>query len=499
MMSAQLHEAAQSVAFAENVAEPSLLDQIVENSKVAKSAIEHSRAKDLISELVNQVMQGTVVMSANLTATLDARVAELDQLISAQVSAIMHAPEFQRLESSWTGLNYLIRNTSTSPNLKIKVLNATKKELVKDFQSALDFDQSVMFKKVYEEEFGTFGGAPFGTLLGDFEITRQPEDMYFIEQMSHIAAAAHAPFVSAASPELFGLDTYADLGKPRDLSKVFDTVEYAKWKSFRESEDARYVGLTLPRFLGRLPFNPKDGVTVEGFNFVEDVDGTDHSKYLWCNATYAFGAKLTKAFEDFGWCAAIRGVEGGGLVEDLPTHTFKTDEGEIALKCPTEIAITDRREKELSDLGFISLVHCKNTDYAAFFGAQSAQKSKKYNTDSANANAVLSAQLQYVFTVSRIAHYMKAMMRDKIGSFAAASNVEDFLNRWLMQYVLLDDNASQEAKAQFPLREASVQVAEVPGRPGVYRAVSFLRPHFQLDELSVSLRLVAELPQSTKS
>ncbi|WP_124950309.1 type VI secretion system contractile sheath large subunit [Sulfuriferula thiophila] len=498
-MSAQLHDAAQGVAFAEANAEPSLLDQIVENSKVAKSTIEHNRAKDLISELVNQVMQGTVVMSANLTATLDARVAELDQLISAQVSAIMHAPEFQRLESSWTGLNYLIRNTSTSPNLKIKVLNATKKELVKDFQSALDFDQSVMFKKVYEEEFGTFGGAPFGTLLGDFEITRQPEDMYFIEQMSHIAAAAHAPFVSAASPELFGLDTYADLGKPRDLSKVFDTVEYAKWKSFRESEDARYVGLTLPRFLGRLPFNPKDGVTVEGFNFVEDVDGTDHSKYLWCNATYAFGAKLTKAFEDFGWCAAIRGVEGGGLVEDLPTHTFKTDEGEVALKCPTEIAITDRREKELSDLGFISLVHCKNTDYAAFFGAQSSQKSKKYNTDSANANAVLSAQLQYVFTVSRIAHYMKAMMRDKIGSFAAASNVEDFLNRWLMQYVLLDDNASQEAKAQFPLREASVQVAEVPGRPGVYRAVSFLRPHFQLDELSVSLRLVAELPQSTKS
>jgi type VI secretion system protein ImpC len=498
MMSAQFDEAAQGVAAAE-YAEPSLLDQIIENSKVAKSSTEHARAKDLISELVNQVMQGTVVMSANLTATLDARVAELDQLISAQVSAIMHAPEFQRLESSWTGLNYLIRNTSTGSNLKIKVLNATKKELVKDFQSALDFDQSAMFKKVYEEEFGTFGGAPFATLLGDFEISRQPEDMYFIEQMSHIAAAAHAPFISAASPELFGLETYADLGRPRDLSKVFDTVEYAKWKSFRESEDARYVGLTLPRFLGRLPFNPKDGATVEGFNFVEDVDGTDHSKYLWCNATYAFGAKLTKAFEDFGWCAAIRGVEGGGLVEDLPTHTFKTDEGEIALKCPTEIAITDRREKELSDLGFISLVHCKNTDYAAFFGAQSAQKSKKYNTDSANANAVLSAQLQYIFTVSRIAHYMKAMMRDKIGSFAAASNVEDFLNRWLMQYVLLDDNASQEAKAQFPLREASVQVAEVPGRPGVYRAVSFLRPHFQLDELSVSLRLVAELPQSTKS
>ncbi|MBE3024321.1 type VI secretion system contractile sheath large subunit [Janthinobacterium sp. BJB1] len=476
-----------------------LLDQIVEQSKVAKSSVEHARAKDLISELVSQVMEGTVVVSDNLAATIDARVAELDRLISRQLSAIMHAPEFQKLESSWTGLHHLVDNTPTGTNLKIKMLNATKRELVRDFQSALEFDQSTMFKKVYEEEFGTFGGAPFGALLGDFEFTRQPEDMYFLEQMSHVAAAAHAPFISAASPELFGLESYADLGKPRDLAKVFDTVEYAKWKSFRESEDARYVGLTLPRFLGRLPFNPADGATVDGFNFVEDVDGTDHQKYLWCNAAYAFGTKLTAAFDDYGWCAAIRGVEGGGLVEDLPTHTFKTDEGEVALKCPTEIAITDRREKELSDLGFISLVHCKNTDYAAFFGAQSAQKAKKYNTDSANANAVLSSQLQYIFAVSRIAHYMKAMMRDKIGSFAAASNVEEFLNRWLMQYVLLDDNASQEQKAQFPLREASVQVSEVPGRPGVYRAVSFLRPHFQLDELSVSLRLVAELPQSTKS
>lgn len=488
-----------ATAIAQSTTEFGLLDQIVEQSKVAKSSTEHARAKDIISELVNQVMQGTVVVSDNLAATIDARVAELDQLISRQLSAVMHAPEFQKLEGSWTGLHYLVKNTATSTSLKIKMMNATKKELVKDFQTALEFDQSTMFKKVYEEEFGTFGGAPFGALIGDFEITRQPEDMYFIEQMSHVAAASHAPYISAASPELFGLETYGDLGKPRDLSKIFDTVEYAKWKSFRESEDSRYVGLTLPRFLGRLPFNPKDGATVEGFNFVEDVDGTDHHKYLWCNSAYAFATKLTKAFDDFGWCAAIRGVEGGGLVEDLPTHTFKTDEGEVALKCPTEIAITDRREKELSDLGFISLVHCKDTDYAAFFGAQSSQKAKKYNTDSANANAVLSAQLQYIFAVSRIAHYMKSMMRDKIGSFAAASNVQDFLNRWLTQYVLLDDNASQEQKAQFPLREASVQVSEVPGRPGVYRAVSFLRPHFQLDELSVSLRLVAELPQSAKS
>lgn len=476
----------------------SLLDQIVEQSKVAKSATEHARARDIIAELVREVLQGTVVVSDNLSAALDARVAELDHLISVQLSEVMHAPEFQKLEASWRGLHYLCKHTSTGAMMKIKVLNATKKDLIRDFSTAIDFDQSTLFKKVYEEEFGTFGGAPFGALIGDFEIGRQPEDMYFIEQMSHVAAAAHAPFIAAASPELFGLESFTDLGKPRDLSKVFDTVDYAKWKSFRESEDARYVGLALPRFLGRLPYNPKDGTVVEGFNFVEQVDGTDHQRYLWVNTAYAFGARLTAAFENHGWCAAIRGVEGGGLVEDLPTHTFKTDDGEVALKCPTEISITDRREKELSDLGFIPLVHCKNTDYAAFFGAQSAQKPKKYDSDAANANASLSAQLQYMFAVCRIAHYMKAMMRDKIGSFASAANVEEFLNRWISQYVTSDDAASQETKAQYPLREASVQVSEVPGRPGVYRAVSFVRPHFQLDELSVSLRLVAELPSGSK-
>jgi type VI secretion system protein ImpC len=474
--------------------ETSLLDQIVTQSKVARSDQEHARARDIIGELVREVMQGTVVVSDNLSITLDARLAEIDRLISAQLSEVMHNPEFQKLESSWTGLHYLCKHTSTGEQIKIKVLNTTKKELVRDFKTAIDFDQSALFKKVYEEEFGTFGGAPFGALIGDFDIGRQAEDMYFAEQMSHVAAAAHAPFISAASPELFGLESFTDMGKPRDLSKVFDTVEYAKWKSFRESEDSRYVGLTIPRFLGRLPYNPKDGTTTEGFNYVEEVDGSNHGKYLWVNAAYAFGARLTEAFETYGWCAAIRGVEGGGLVEDLPTHTFKTDDGEVALKCPTEISITDRREKELSDLGFISLVHCKNTDYAAFFGAQSAQKTKKYDSDSANANAALSAQLQYMFAVCRIAHYMKAMMRDKIGSFASAANVQEFLNRWISQYVTGDDSATQAVKAQYPLREASVQVSEVPGRPGAYRAVSFIRPHFQLDQLSVSLRLVAELP-----
>ena len=476
----------------------SLLDDIVSRSKVAKTDTEHARARDIIGELVREVLAGTVVVSENLAANIDARIAEIDQLISAQLSEVLHAPEVQKLESSWTGLHYLCKHTSTGERLKIKLMNATKKDIVKDFRTAIDFDQSALFKKVYEEEFGTFGGAPFGALIGDFEIGRGAEDMYFVEQMSHVAAAAHAPFISAASSELFGLEAFTDLGKPRDLSKVFDTVDYAKWKSFRESEDARYVGLTVPRFLGRLPFDPKEGMTTEGFNFVEEVDGSDHGKYLWVNTAYALAARLTSAFEHFGWCAAIRGVEGGGLVEDLPTHTFKTDEGELALKCPTEVAITDRREKELSDLGFIPLVHCKNTDYAAFFGAQSVQKPKKYDSDAANANAALSAQLQYMFAVCRIAHYMKSMMRDKVGSFANTLEVERYLHNWLMQYVVDAQDASQELRAQKPLREASVEVEEVPGRPGVFRAVAFVRPHYQLDELSVSLRLVAEMPSGSQ-
>jgi type VI secretion system protein ImpC len=475
----------------------SLLDFIVENSKVAANASEKATARDQIAELVDEVLAGTVTLSRDLAASIDARIAELDKLLSDQVNAIMHHPDFQKLEASWRGLKYLVMQSETSPMLKIRMLNAAKKDLVKDFKSAPEFDQSALFKKIYEEEYGTFGGAPYAALIGDYEFSRHPEDFYLLDELSHVAASAHAPLVSAAAPGLFGLESFTDIGKPRDLSKIFDTVEYAKWKSFRESEDSRYVGLVLPHVLGRLPYG-RDTVPLEEFNFEEDVDGTNHDKYLWTNAAYAFGARLTDAFAKYGWLAAIRGVEGGGLVEGLPTHTFKTDDGEIALKCPTEVAITDRTEKLLSDLGFLSLVHCKNTDYAAFFGGQSVQKAKTYNTDAANANARLSSQLPYIFAASRIAHYMKSIMRDKIGSFASRENVQQFLNTWLAQYVLLDDSASQEAKAKYPLREARVDVVEVPGKPGVYRAAAFLRPHFQLDELTISLRLVAELPKNAR-
>jgi type VI secretion system protein ImpC len=381
--------------------------------------------------------------------------------------------------------------------LKIRVFNVSKKDLLKDLERAAEFDQSALFKKIYEEEFGTFGGQPYGAMLGDYEFSNHPQDIALLEKISQVAAAANAPFVGAASPQLFGWDNYQDLTEVRDLAKIFDRTEFAKWRSFRESEDSRYVGLTLPRTLARLPYGEATAPT-ETFNFQEDVTGKDHNKYLWSNAAYAFGTRLTESFAKYAWCAAIRGVEGGGLVEGLPTHTFQTDEGDVALKCPTEIAITDRREKEFSDLGFIPLVHCKNTDYAAFFGAQSAQKAKKYDQDAANANARLSTQLQYIMAVSRFAHYLKAMMRDKIGSFMSRSECEQFLNQWINQYVLGGDLGGQELKARKPLSEARIDVSEVPGKPGVYRAVAFLKPHYQLDELTISLRLVAELPQSAR-
>jgi type VI secretion system protein ImpC len=391
----------------------------------------------------------------------------------------------------------MMDQSETSVMLKIRVLNCSKRELLRDLQRAPEFDQSAIFKKIYEEEFGVFGGDPFGAVVGDYEFGKHPEDIELLEKMSQVAAAAHAPFLTAASADLMNMDSFTNLDQPRDLAKIFDTTEYAKWKSFRQSEDSRYVGLCVPHVLMRLPYG-KETKVVDGFNYEEGVDGSDHSKYLWGNAAWALGARLTNSFALYGWCASIRGVEGGGLVEGLPAHTFKTDDGDIALKCPTEIAITDRREKELADLGFIPLVHCKGTDYAAFFSVQSTQKPKMYDSDAANANARLSTQLPYMLAVCRFAHYLKTMMRDKIGSFMSRSDCERFLNKWIMQYVTEDDNAAPLTKAQYPLREARIEVAEVAGKPGVYRAVAFLRPHFQLDELTVSLRLVAELPASAR-
>ncbi len=498
MAEKELQGESRAVEAEEKAEEAGLLDQIISEGRMAREESQKSRAKDIISEFVSQIMEGAMSVSKDTEAMINARIAQIDKLISDQLNEVMHAREFQKLEASWRGLHYLIHQSETSERLKIRVMNVSKKELLKDFERASEFDQSALFKKIYEEEFGMFGGSAYGALIGDYEFSNHPQDLALLEELSHVAAAAHAPFISAAAPQLFNLDTFTELGNPRDLAKIFQSVEYAKWKSFRDSEDSRYVGLTLPHILMRLPYGQAT-VPTESFNFEEDVDGTDHGKYLWGNAAYALGTRLTDAFAKYSWCAAIRGVEGGGLVEGLPTHTFRTDEGEVALKCPTEIAITDRREKELADLGFIPLVHCKGTDYAAFFSTQTVNKPKVYDTDFANANARLSSQLQYILAVSRFAHYLKSMMRDKIGSFMSRKNAEDFLNRWISNYVLADDNASQEAKAKYPLREARVDVAEIPGKPGAYRAVAFLRPHYQLDELTVSLRLVSELPPPAKA
>jgi len=474
-----------------------LLDQIVEQGRLGKDPATRERGKNLVKEFVSQVLQGEMTVSRDTESMINARIAQIDHLLSIQLNEILHHPAFQKLEGTWRGLKYMLDQSETSDMLKIKILNCSKRELLRDLQRAPEFDQSTLFKKVYEEEFGVFGGAPFGALLGDYEFGKGPEDIELLEKISNVASAAHAPFMAGASPELLNMDSFTNLDAPRDIGKIFDTTEYAKWKSFRQSEDSRYAALALPHVLMRLPYG-KDNVQVDAFNYEESVDGTDHSKYLWANAAWALGARLTQSFALYSWCASIRGVEGGGLVEGLPAHTFRTDEGDVALKCPTEIAISDRREKELADQGLVPLVHCKGTDYAAFFSVQSCQKPKLYDKEAANANARLSAQMPYILAVSRFAHYLKAMMRDKIGSFMSRSDCERFLNQWITQYVTPDDNASPSTKASHPLRDASIEVSEVPGKPGVYRAVAFLKPHFQLDELTVSLRLVAELPQSAR-
>jgi type VI secretion system protein ImpC len=481
----------------EQVVERSLLDEIVQQGRLGADNETRERGKNLVKEFISQILEGEMVVSPDTESMINARIAQIDHLISLQLNEILHAPEFQKLEGSWRGLKYLLSKSETGALLKIRVLNVSKKELLRDLQRAPEFDQSAIFKKVYEEEYGVFGGEPFAALIGDYEFGKHPQDMELLDEMSHVAAAAHAPFLTAASAELLNLESFADLGKPRDLGKIFDTTEYAKWKSFRDSEDSRYVGLCVPHILMRLPYGQATN-PVDAFNYEEGVDGTDHSKYLWGNAAYALGTRLTDAFAQYGWCAAIRGVEGGGLVEGLPTHTFQTDEGDIAMKCPTEVAITDRREKELADQGFIPLVHCKGSDYAAFFSVQSAQKPKVYTSDAATANARLSTQLPNILAVSRFAHYLKSMMRDKIGSFMSRSQCETFLNNWIRNYAIADDNASQATKARNPLREARVDVSEIPGKPGAYRAEAYLRPHFQLDEISVSLRLVADLPAPAK-
>ncbi|MFN7710413.1 MAG: type VI secretion system contractile sheath large subunit [Holosporales bacterium] len=468
-------------------------EDIVKDTNLVRDASQAEYATALVNEFLTNVAGGASVPN-DAIAAVSQRIAQLDAVINAQLNEILHHPAFLKLEGSWRGLNYLLSSTDQSEKIRIRLFNISKAELQFDLERAVEFDQSQLFKKVYEEEYGTFGGSPYSCLMGDFEFGRNPQDIALLTKISQVAAAAHAPFVAAAAPTLFDLDSFVNLGVPRDLSRVFQNTELGKWQAFRETEDSRYVALTLPHVLMRAPYG-EQGVMVAGLNFEEDVDGADNSRFCWGSAAWALAQRIITSATLYGWPASIRGVEGGGLVEDLPYYTFKTTDGDVALKCPTEVAITDRREKELSDLGFIALCHCKNRDYAAFFGSQTTQKPKVYNLDEANANARLSARLSYILAASRFAHYIKVIMRDKVGSFMSRIEVERYLNNWIAQYVLLTDDAGPSSKARFPLREARVDVADVPGMPGSYRAAVFLRPHFQLEELTASIRLVANLPR----
>lgn len=474
-----------------------LLDQI---TTMMPRAVEKPRRDELIRSLVEESLKGTVKFDKNVGKTITNAMGAIDAAMSTQLAAIMHHSDFQKLEGSWRGLHHLIMNSETGSQLKIRVMNIGKRELFKDLDKAVEFDQSQIFKKIYEAEFGSPGGEPYGALIGDYEFTNHPEDIDTLSKMSQVAAAGFAPFLSAADPKLLGMESYSELSKPRDLEKIFLDETYAKWRSFRDSDDSRFAVLTMPRSLSRLPYG-KNTKVVDEFDFEEvelDEKGNSkpvaHSNYAWMNSSYVLGTQMTSAFSKFGWCTAIRGAENGGKVEGLPAHIFTADDGDQAMKCPTEIAITDRREAELSKLGFLPLCHYKNTDYAVFFGAQTVQKSKKYDKPEATANAAISARLPYIMATSRIAHFLKVIARDKIGSFMERQDCEDWLKRWISNYVSTDPHPSDDVKARYPLAEAEIKVEDIPGSPGSYNAVAHLRPWLQLEELTTSLRLVAKIP-----
>ena len=457
----------------------------------ARDAVENA-----VKTLAQQALENTVTLSSDAYSTIQHIIAEIDNKLSEQINKILHHEEFQKLEGAWRGLHYLVSNTETDELLKIRFMNISKKELGRTLKryKGVSWDQSPIFKRIYEEEYGQFGGEPIGCIVGDYHFDHSPQDVELLGEMAKIGAAAHCPFISGASPAVMQMESWQELSNPRDLTKIFSNTEYAAWRSLRESDDARYLGLTMPRFLARLPYGARTN-PVDEFDFEEEVDGATHDRYTWANSAYAMAANINRSFKEYGWCTSIRGVESGGAVDGLPAHTFPTDDGGVDMKCPTEIAISDRREAELAKNGFMPLVHRKNSDFAAFIGAQSLQKPEEYDDPDATANARLAARLPYLFACCRFAHYLKCIVRDKVGSFTDRDDMERWLNNWIMNYVDGDPvNSSQETKARKPLAAAEVQVTEIPDNPGYYAAKFFLRPHYQLEGLTVSLRLVSKLP-----
>lgn len=458
----------------------------------AREAIEAA-----VHTLAHQALIDTTLISDDALRTIESMIKAIDAKITEQVNLILHHEDFQGLESAWRGLHYLVNNTETDETLKIKVLNISKKELgrtLKKFRGTA-WDQSPIFKKIYEEEYGQFGGAPFGLLTGDYYFDHSPQDVQLLGDIAQVAAAAHAPFLAAAAPTVMQMESWSELSNPRDLTKIFGTPEYAAWRSLRESEDSRYIGLAMPRFLARLPYGAKTE-PVEEFAFEEDTSALESANYTWCNAGYAMATNITRAFKMYGWTTQIRGIESGGAVEGLPVHSFPTDDGGMAMQCPTEIAIADRREAELAKSGFMPLIHKKNSDFAAFIGAQSLQKPQEYDDPAATANANLSARLPYLFATCRFAHYLKCMVRDKVGSSMTKPQLQGWLQGWLMQFVDgQPDSSSDEYKASHPLSAASLTVEEDEANPGYYSTKIYLKPHYQLEGMNVSLRLVSRMPK----
>ena len=458
-----------------------------------------TEVENAVTTLVEQALADTTLVKEDVLDTIEEMIARLDEKLTKQVNAIRHAPEFQQLESAWRGLHYLVYNSETDAGLKIRVMNVSKRELYQTLRlfPGARWDQSPIFKRVYEHEFGQLGGEPYGCLIGDYYFSQLPTDVQLLRDIAKVANAAHAPFFAAADPTVLGMDSWTELSNPRDLGKIFDTPDYAAWKSLRESEDARYLGLCLPRVLARLPYGAKSE-PVEEFAFEEETDGHSGEKYAWMNAAYAMAANINRAYKEFGWTTRIRGVQSGGEVINLPTHTVPTDDGGVDLKCPTEIAISDRREAELAKSGLIPLVHRKNTDKAAFIGAQSLYKPKAYfGKDGVEATASdnLSARLPYMFAVSRFAHYLKCMVRDKVGSTKEKDQLKSWLQSWIYQYVDGDPaNSTEQTKARKPLAEARVDVMENEENPGYYSARFYLRPHYQLEGMDIGLSLVSRLP-----
>jgi type VI secretion system protein ImpC len=458
-------------------------------------------AKDAVSiavqTLAQQALVGATVVSDDAMESINSLIRAIDAKLTEQVNLIIHTEDFQQLESAWRGLHYLVNNTETDEFLKIKVFNVSKKELgrtLKKFRGTA-WDQSPVFKKIYEEEYGQFGGEPFGTLVGDYYFDHSPQDVQLLGDMAQISAAAHAPFLAAAAPTVMQMESWNELANPRDLTKIFQTPEYAAWRSLRESEDSRYIGLCMPRFLARLPYGAKTE-PVEEFAFEEDTGMGESENYTWCNAAYAMATNITRSFKLYGWCSNIRGIESGGALEGLPAHTFPDEDGGVAMKCPTEIAISDRREAELAKSGFMPLIFKKNSDFAAFIGAQSLQKPTEYQDPAATANANLAARLPYLFASCRFAHYLKCMVRDKVGSTKSKSQLQDWLGSWLNLYIDGSPGTSDEQyKASHPLSEGKVELEESEENPGYYSAKFFLKPHYQLEGMSVSMRLVSRMPK----